>query len=212
MNQHSISQSLLSVALIFAESVITLVLRFDANLRQTVYPLAKNNTVVCIRTYLPHLQFYATFSSKGVLLDSDLPPSHQQADVIINTYTHQLLNAVVSNDILQINKITMRGADDKVAEVRLFLMQLGLVSLFQGIIRTVKGKKDDGDSKDKHPTELADYKARIEEQQQQINALSIRNRELEVSIKEQQNKLKMTLIALGVAVLIAIAALIAWLI
>ena len=55
-----------------------------------------------------------------------------------------------------------------------------------------------------------DYKARIEEQQQQLNALSMRNRELEISLKEAHSKQKTTMIALIVASLIAIAAVIGW--
>ncbi|AWT49371.1 hypothetical protein DLE54_07520 [Psychrobacter sp. YP14] len=212
MSQNSISNSLLNVVLVLAESAITLVLRFDPNLRKAVYPLAQKNTVVCVRSYLPHTQFYATFTTKGVLLDSNLPASVSELDVVINAYSHQLINSFISNDATQINKLTMRGGTETVTEVRHFLLQLGVASLFQGIIKTVKGKdkgrgkKHDGDNANK-----PDYKARIEEQQQQLNILSMRNRELEVSLKEAHSKQKTTLIALIVASLIAVASVIGWL-
>lgn len=207
MSQNSISNSLLNIVLVFAESAITLVLRFDSNLRKAVYPLAKKNTVVCVRSYLPHTQFYATFTSKGILLDSQLPQSITEPDVVINAYSHQLINSLVSNDVTQINKITMRGGTETVTEVRNFLSQLGVASLFQGIIKTVKGKEKTEDSEQKNKP---DYKARIEEQQQQLNALSMRNRELEIGLKEAHSKQKTTMIALIVASLIAIAAVIGW--
>ena len=210
MSQNSISNSLLNIVLVFAESAITLVLRFDANLRKAVYPLAQKNTVVCVRSYLPHTQFYATFTNKGILLDSELPPSTTEPDVVINAYSHQLINSLVSNDVTQINKITMRGGTETVSEVRNFLSQLGVASLFQGIIKTVKGKGKETTEEAKEQNK-PDYKARIEEQQQQLNVLSMRNRELEISLKEAHSKQKTTLTALIVASLIAIASVIGWL-
>lgn len=210
MSQNSISNSLLNIVLVFAESAITLVLRFDASLRKAVYPLAQKNTVVCVRSYLPHTQFYATFTNKGILLDSELPPSTTEPDVVINAYSHQLINSLVSNDVTQINKITMRGGTETVSEVRNFLSQLGVASLFQGIIKTVKGKGKETAEEAKEQNK-PDYKARIEEQQQQLNVLSMRNRELEISLKEAHSKQKTTMIALIVASLIAIVAVIGWL-
>lgn len=209
MSQNSISNSLLNIVLVFAESAITLVLRFDSNLRKAVYPLAKKNVVVCVRSYLPHTEFYATFTNKGILLDSHLPQSVTEPDVVINAYAHQLINSLLSNDVTQINKITMRGATETVTEVRNFLSQLGVASLFQGIIKTFKGK-DKHDKQTSKEDNKPDYKARIEEQQQQLNTLSMRNRELEISLKEAHSKQKITLIGLIVASLIAIAAVIGW--
>ena len=70
-----------------------------------------------------------------------------------------------------------------------------------------KGKEKAEEAKEENKP---DYKARIEEQQQQLNALSMRNRELEISLKEAHSKQKTTMIALIVASLIAIAAVIGW--
>ncbi|WP_296403723.1 hypothetical protein [Psychrobacter sp.] len=209
MSQNSISSSLLNVVLVFAESAITFVLRFDPNLRKAVYPLAQKNAVVCIRSYLPHTQFYATFTNRGILLDSQLSQETTEPDVVVNAYSHQLINSLISNDVTQINKITMRGDTETVSEVRNFFTQLGVASLFQGIIKTVKGKNKDNQGTSNNDAK-PDYKVRIEEQQQQLNALSMRNRELEISLKEAHSKQKTTLIALIVASLIAIAAVIGW--
>lgn len=209
MSQHSISNSLLNVILVIAESVITLVLRFDPNLRKAMYPLAKNNTIVCVRSYLPHTEIYATFTTKGILLDTELVDDKYEVDVVINAYTHQLIQALISNDTNQINKLTMRGATDTIVLVRQFLVQLGIGSLFQSLIRMVKGKDkshDDKSEKDDKP----DYKALIQEQQEQLHVLSKRNRELEMSLKESQSKQKVMLISLIIASLIAVVAIIGW--
>jgi predicted RNase H-like nuclease (RuvC/YqgF family) len=89
-------------------------------------------------------------------------------------------------------------------------MQLRLGSLIQGLIKKIKGGK--GKSK---PTEadLAEkkenYKLRIKEQQTQINTLTIKNRELETTVKELQSKQKMLVIVTIAALVIMIGTIIA---
>ncbi|WP_227430114.1 hypothetical protein [Psychrobacter sp. I-STPA6b] len=207
MDQHSISQSLLNVILVCAESALTLVLRFDPKLRQAAYPLTKNTTVVSIRTYLPHTQIYATFTSKGVLLDSELPAERLEPDVVINAYSTQLINALVSNNTKQVEKLAMRGASETVTQVQNFFMQLGVASLLQGLLKNFKHNKTSNTEKpEENSLEKTKemYKTRIQEQQNQINALTIANRHLEISHKELQSKQKMTIIALIIAIIIAI--------
>ncbi len=53
------------------------------------------------------------------------------------------------------------------------------------------------------------YKLRIKEQQTQITTLTIKNRELETTVKELQSKQKTFMITTVVAAVIAIAAIIA---
>ena len=214
MDQHSISQSLLNVVLVFVESALTLVLRIDSKLRQAAYPLAKNTTVVCVRTYLPHTQLYATFTTKGILLDSELPADRQEPDVVINAYSTQLVNAIISNNTKQVEKLAMRGATDTVEQVRGFLMQLGVASLVQGLLKSLKRNKSSKDTNDNaSPVEKTTdmYQQRVKEQQQQINVLTIKNRQLEVAQKELESKQKVLSIALAIFVLTTIAAVIGWL-
>ena len=204
MSQSSLSQSLLNAILVLAESAMTMVLRFDPSLRKTVYPLAKQETLVIVRTYLPHTQVYATFTTKGVLLDSKPFDPTREPDVVINTYTHQFAQAIISNDVRQIDKITMRGDAETVAQVRAFLTRLGVASLYQGILKTVKGKTKKDDGKDSDTTKAEpNYRMQVAEQQKQLNALTIRNRELEISLKEAKVS-KNHVIALIVASLVAV--------
>src|SRR5699024_9020610 len=136
MCQNSISKTLINVVLTLKETAITIVLRLGMNLDKAVYVQSQNNTELCVRSYLTHTQFYATLTNKVILIDSELPHSANEPDVVINAYSHQLINSLVSNDVTQINKITMRGGTETVNEVRNFLSQLGVASLFQGIIKT----------------------------------------------------------------------------
>ncbi|MBF0658363.1 hypothetical protein IPZ60_06380 [Psychrobacter sp. NG25] len=210
MKRSTLSHSFSNIILVFIESALTLLLRLDPELRRAAYPLAKQGTVVALRLYLPHVEIFATFSTKGVLLDAQLPIDRSEPDVIINAYSLQVLNAITTHDSETTEKLQMRGESVQVQLVKQFIMQLGLGSLIQGLIKKIKGGK--GKTK---PTEadLAEkkenYKLRIKEQQTQINTLTIKNRELETTVKELQSKQKMLVIVTVVALVIMIGTIIA---
>ena len=210
MKRSTLSHSFSNIILVFIESALTLLLRLDPELRRAAYPLAKQGTVVALRLYLPHVEIFATFSTKGVLLDAQLPIDRSEPDVIINAYSLQVLNAITTHDSETTEKLQMRGESVQVQLVKQFIMQLGLGSLIQGLIKKIKGGK--GKSK---PTEadLAEkkenYKLRIKEQQTQINTLTIKNRELETTVKELQSKQKMLVIVTVAALVIMIGTIIA---
>ena len=209
MKRSTLSHSLLNIVLVFIESALTLLLRLDPALRKAAYPLAKQDTVVCLRLYLPHTEVFATFSYKGILLDAQLPAHRSEPDVIINAYSIQVLNAVTRHDSESTDKLQMRGESTQVQLVKQFIMQLGLGSQLQSIIKKIKG----GDTKSK-PTSAEteeknnNYKLRIKEQQTQINVLTIKNRELETTVKELQSKQKLLTITTVIASIIAISAII----
>lgn len=208
MKRSTLSHSFLNIVLVFFESALTLVLRLDPNLRKAAYPLAKDNTVVCLRLYLPHIQIFATFSYKGVLLDADLPENRHEPDVIINAYTMQLINAMTKHDAQATEKLQMRGENSRVQLVKHFIMQLGLGGLIQSLIKRFKGGKDSARPDVTEAQQKTDnYKLRISEQQTQINALTIKNRELETTNKELESKQKVVMIAMIVAIVIALIAL-----
>lgn len=204
----SLSRSLLNVVLVLIESILTLVLRFDAGLRRAVYPLAKTDTVVCIRTYLPHTEIYATFGYKGILLDST-PPTHKSPDVIINAYSFELLNAVIMHDIDHINALQMRGDDEKISLIRAFLSQIGVARIFSNLVNKIKGTPTNPETrpvvKDDKLTQL---KAELDQKTLEVVALTAENRRLNIALAEANNRQKSTKIALIVISLIAICSII----
>lgn len=210
MKRSTLSHSFLNIILVFIESALTLLLRLDPELRKAAYPLAKQGTVVGLRLYLPHVQIFATFTYKGVLLDANLPAGRSEPDVIINAYSIQVLNAITTHDSETTDKLQMRGELAQVQLVKQFIMQLGLGSLIQSVIKKIKGDKSKSKPSDTEMEEKkSNYKLRIKEQQTQISTLSIKNRELETTVRELQSKQKVLIIAIVVAVIIAIGAIIA---
>ncbi|MCG3878744.1 hypothetical protein ACTXGK_03195 [Psychrobacter sp. T6-5] len=210
MKRSTLSHSLLNIILVFIESALTLLLRLDPELRKAAYPLAKQGTVVALRLYLPHVEVFATFSTKGVLLDAQLPVGRSEPDVVINAYSIQVINAITTHDRETTEKLQMRGESVQVQLVKQFIMQLGLGSLIQGLIRKIKGGKAKTKPTDAEMAEKKDhYKERIKEQQTQINTLTIKNRELETTVKELQSKQKTFMIVTVVALVVMIGSVIA---
>lgn len=205
MKRSTLSHSLLNIILVFIESTLTLLLRLDPELRRAAYPLAKQSTVVCVRMYLPHVEVYATFSYKGVLLDANLPVGRTEPDVIINAYSIQVLSALTSHDIETADKLQMRGDSVQVQLVKQFILQMGFGSLIQSIIKKFKaGSGKPKPSEAELASKKEDYKHRITEQQTQINTLTIKNRELETTVKELQSKQKTWMIIAIVAIIVAL--------
>ncbi|MBI0425506.1 hypothetical protein [Psychrobacter sp. NG27] len=210
MKRSTLSHSFLNIILVFIESALTLLLRLDPELRKAAYPLAKQGTVVALRLYLPHVEVFATFSTKGVLLDAQLPIGRSEPDVVINAYSLQVINAITTHDSETTEKLQMRGETVQVQLVKQFIMQLGLGSLIQGIIKKIKGGKSKPKPTDAEMAEKKEhYKVRIKEQQTQINTLTIKNRELETMVKELQSKQKTLMIVTIAALVVMVGALIA---
>lgn len=210
MKRSTLSHSLLSIILVFIESALTLLLRLDPELRKAAYPLAKQETVVCLRLYLPHVQVFATFSYKGVLLDAKLPANRSEPDVVINAYSIEVLKAITTYDSETVDKLQMRGELAQVQLVKQFITQVGIGGLIQSTIKKFKGGNKTKHSTDETQEKNDNYKLRISEQQTQINVLTTKNRELETTVKELHSKQRILTIATVIAVIIAIVAIIAF--
>lgn len=207
-----LARGLLNILLVFLESAITLVLRFDPKLRKLAYPLASENVVVCIRTYLPHSEIYATFGYRGVLLDDRLPASKTMADITINGYTFQLINMLTNHSSSSVDALQIRGEAKQIAQLKAFLTQLGVGGVIANVLQTIKGSQKKPTEEEKQQKQ-ENYKAKIAEQQTIIDNLTIENHKLSTIILEMQSKqktLKLALIIMGILAILAIIANFIW--
>ncbi len=200
------SRGLLNVLLVFLESAITLILRFDPTLRKLAYPLAERGTVVCIRTYLPHVQFYATFGYRGVLLDDRLPVHKDSPDMTVNAYSFQLINALTTHSTSSVESLQIRGGHEDTYDFKAFLVQLGVGGIIQNFLNKIKGSPKP--TPEEKIQKQEDYKAKIAEQSARIDELTIHNHKLNTALLEAQSKQKSTFIALVVVAIIALVAII----
>lgn len=203
-----LSRSLLNVLLVFIESAITLMLRFDPKLRQLAYPLAESGKVVCIRTYLPHTTIYATFGYRGILLDDTLPANKTAADIVINAYSFQLVNALMKHSTANIDALQIRGDAQDVEQLRAFLVRVGVGGAIQNIIHKIKGEPKTAPTAQEKAEKLADLRNKIAEQSQQIDTLQTDNRRLSTQLSELQSKQKTILIGFISSAFIAIVSII----
>lgn len=201
-SQTILSRSVLNVVLVLIESLLTLVLRFDARLRRSVYPLVKADTLVCIRTYLPHTEVYATFGYKGVLLD-DKTPKGREPEVTINAYSHQLLQALVSQDQKAIDTLQIQGVPNDVALVKAFLQDLSVFGLVQSLIQKVSPSNTPSNPSQKAEQDKK-LKDELAETIKQKEAMHTQVRKLSTELKELQGKHQHAKIALIVMTLIAL--------
>lgn len=208
-NPSPLSHSLLNVVLVLVESALTLVLRFDADLRRVVYPLAKADTLVCIRTYLPHTEIYASFTYKGVLLDHEIPAGKRAADVTINAYSHQLIAALIGHSPEQVDGLQMRGPAETVAQIKQFLLQLGVGGMFSSVLGKFRPKKattpeEKAEKAKKRDERVAKLTQALEEKTLEAERLTAENRKLAIQLKETEGKQKTTFIGFVIASLLAV--------
>lgn len=199
-----LSRGLLNLILVFLESAISLALRLDSKLRQLAYPLAESGTVVCIRTYLPHTKIYATFSYQGVLLDDSLPSDKASADITINAYSFQLANILGGHDPSSVDALQIRGENQEVEALKAFLTRLGIGGAIQSLLHKVKGKPQNKPSPEQKAEKIAQYKEKIQEQAQKIDALTLDKSRLSTQLSEIKTKQKSTLIGFIIAVIAAL--------
>lgn len=213
-NPSVLSRSLLNITLVLIEAVMTLILRFDPSLRRAAYPLVKNDTLVCIRTYLPHTQVYATFSYKGVLLDETLPAGRTRPDVIINAYTHELLMALITHDVAKIEVLQIRGKVKDVLLLKTFLAKMGVGGIVNDLMNRVRPAPETPQEKQtrvaKQEEKYNQLKQEHDEKIRQNEQLIAENRRLTTQVAELQGKQKATFFALVVAVICLIVAITAY--
>ena len=202
------ARGFLNVLLVFLESAITLVLRFDPALRKLAYPLASSDKVVCIRTYLPHTHIYATFGYRGVLLDDRLPAGKEAADMTINAYSFQLVNVLTTHNQSAVDALQIRGETEDVAQLKAFLLQLGVGGVVQNLLQMIRGKQQKPTPEEKQQKQ-ENYKAKIAEQSAQIQTLTTENHKLSTALQEWQSKQQSTQKALIVVSIVALLAIVA---
>lgn len=209
--QQTFFGSLLDIVLMLVEALLSLVLRFDSELRRHAYPLASDETVVQIRTYLPHSEFYATFSYKGILLDRHAPA--KTPDIVINTYTHQLAGILMGQDAEQLETLQIRGNSEQVALLKTFLSHLGLSHLLEMAIQKIRPRPLSDAEKQakaqKRDDKIAKLTAKLNEQTLLAERLTAENRQLGTELRQIKGTQKSTFIALIVMTVIAVVAVIA---
>ncbi len=208
MQSGTVSRGVLNVLLVFIESALTLMLRFDPKLRELVYPLATAGTVVRIRSYLPHATVYASFGYRGILLDDTLPANKAQADITINAYSFQLANILFKHDPNHIEALQIRGENLAVEQLKAFLLRMGVGGAIQNLIYKFTGNPANKPTPEQKNARMAELREKIQAQGEYIDTLKMEKARLAAQLAESQSKHKAMQIALMVMTAIALIAII----
>ncbi len=141
IQQDSLTHTFEMVFLVVVESLLTVLLRFDSKLRQRAYPLVVKDTLIVIRSYLPHDEIYVTFTFKGVLLDSQMPAHKERADVIVNAHSFEIINAIISDKDKTVEKLQFLGETEQVTLFKEFLLELSISSLINSLFSRFKKRQ-----------------------------------------------------------------------
>lgn len=198
IHAQTFTHSLLNVLLVLIESSLSFALRLDGRLRQLAYPLAKKETLVCIRTYLPHTEIYATFSYKGVLLDRT-NIHNRPATVTINAYSHQIVSALVAGSPNTVQALQMYGEAEDVALVQDFLAQISVMQLVETALDKIRKKPTDPAEKAaEKQNKIAELSTALEQKTKQAESLQTQVAKLSTQIAELQSKQKTARIIMAV--------------
>lgn len=206
------NRPILSVFLVFVESILAIVLRLDKRLRQTIYPLVQQDMVVCLRTYLPHVQVYVRFTENGILLDTKPPQredlgvqsdtgqqdADQQQDVIVSSSLLALIKLFLTSDDIIMQKLQFRGNHHDVELVKSVFENMRLQHMTGDLIGSFR--KLDIQTQNSQNT-LNHYKKQLTTQQETIAQLNLALHEAEAALKHQAKRETLyfsVLIGLGV--------------
>lgn len=194
---NSATNSFKTAFLLIAESFLTLILRFDGQLRKRAYPLATDGSLIAIRSYLPYDEIYLTFNFKGLLLDSEMPPNKEKADVIVNAHSFEIIQAILSNNKKTVDKLQILGDEKQVALFKEFLYQLSINAFIENSIKQFthkptknKDKNQDAETEDKKKKQQTneDYQIKYRELNAQYYMLKNENKRLDTHRAELESQ------------------------
>ncbi len=181
--------------LVIAEYFLTLILRFDDQLRKRAYPLATEGSLIAIRSYLPHDEIYLTFNFKGLLLDAEMPPHKEKADVIVNAHSVEIIKAILADKKEAVDKLQIIGDEEQVALFKAFLYQLSVNAFIENSIKRFTNKptkkkdanQETEEKKQKQQTD-EDYHIKYRELNAQYYLLRNENKRLDTQKAELESR------------------------
>ncbi len=194
LQPNSASNSFKTAFLVIVESFLTLILRFDGQLRKRAYPLATDGSLIAIRSYLPHDEIYLTFNFKGLLLDAEMPPNKERADVVVNAHSFEIIKAILSNNKKNVDKLQILGDEEQVDLFKDFLYQLSINTFIENTIKQFtnkptknKDKSEEGEEKEKQQTN-EDYQIKYRELNAEYYLLKNENKRLDTHRAELESQ------------------------
>lgn len=192
--------TLLSVVLVIAESLLSLLIRFNKPLKTRLLPLVAKDLVVCIRTYLPHYVFFLSFTEKGVLFDSQLPETRSAEDVLVTGSSITLVRLLLTGDETLVKKLQFRGESHEISLLQECVENMGLRNVMQDMFENIKDFTPEKQQEKQQA--LSQFQAQVSLQENTIESL---NHSLAASQAQTTSLQKHIRMLLGFIVLLLVA-------
>jgi hypothetical protein len=211
-----------SVVLIVLEALLTFLLKSDLQSKKLAQHLIQQQALVEVRTHLPEMVFFITFTQRGVLLDAKKP--ERQIDAVVMASFMDLVHAFFTAPASSLKKINIDGAVELIDELRVLMNSFNLQQIinhwlqsdwFKSLLLGAKEINEDGESVSKSGRASSKQRAllkKINEQQLLVDQLSIQAKEQSYVIARLHRRMRIYMITGLVFVACLILALIASLI
>lgn len=194
------NSALFSVVLVIAETLISILLRFDKPLKTKLLPLIKKDIVICVRTYLPHYCFYVSFTENGLLLDQSLPEDVAQEDILISGSTLSIVKILLTGDESLVKKLQFRGDDNHIELLKDCVQSIGVQNVVSDVFTNIKNLSPE--EQQSKIQQINAYKKHVTSQESHISEL---NQSLQASQSMVHYQNKHIKILYGILVLLGIA-------
>lgn len=197
-----------TVLLIILESLITFLLKTDRSSRQQARALIQREALIEVRTYFPADTFYATFTSKGVLLDFSLPEG-RMIDGIVTASIPDLTRAFMTAPPQILEKIRVEGDDELVESLKALMNLFNIQHIMRNWWRGVWGDDDQAEQEPKYNVKrMRRLQKQADEQQKTIEGLNLQLHEQAYQYRQLQYRYQRALWmagTIGVVLLFIIA-------
>ena len=175
-----------TVLLITLESLITFLLKTDRSSRQQARALIQREALIEVRTYFPADTFYATFTSKGVLLDFSLPEG-RMIDGIVTASIPDLTRAFMTAPPQILEKIRVEGDDELVESLKALMNLFNIQHIMRNWWRGVWGDDDQAEQEPKYNVKrMRRLQKQADEQQKTIEGLNLQLHEQAYQYRQLQ--------------------------
>ncbi|MEY2863967.1 MAG: hypothetical protein RLY58_1674 [Pseudomonadota bacterium] len=172
-----------TVVLVALESLLTFLLQYDRSVRQLAKGLIEREAVIEVRTYLPAETFYATFTTRGVLLDFALPTDKTVDGRVTASFT-DLVRAFMTAPPHVLEKLLLEGSEAVVVELRQLMASFNIQHILTSWWRT--GLFGKSQPQPKTNQRIRTLMKKTEYQQQQIEQLTLQTHEQSYELRHMQ--------------------------
>jgi uncharacterized coiled-coil protein SlyX len=172
-----------TVVLVALESLLTFLLQYDRSVRQLAKGLVEREAVIEVRTYLPAETFYATFTTRGVLLDFTLPADKTVDGRVTASFT-DLVRAFMTAPPHVLEKLLLEGSETVVIELRQLMASFNIQHILTSWWRT--GLFGNHQPQPKTNQRIRTLMKKTEQQQQHIDQLNVQLHEQAYDVRHLQ--------------------------